>query len=151
MDWYTSDLGRPKFSPVSNSTFLKMISFKTKSIAFFGVKSRCFLPRLRSPTKPMWYAIETLSFQDSAIRATQSSNVFKKHQYWLYKHSHSSGFVSTLCCKRATGWLNSSFNKIKFICAIVTLMSRNRYHNFFDHIYHNWFFDCNSFRLLRYL
>ena len=44
--------------------------FKTKWIAFFAAKSRCFLPRLRSPAKAMRYADETLSFQDSAIRAT---------------------------------------------------------------------------------
>ena len=31
--------------------FWKMTSFATKWIAFFGAKSRCFLPRLRSPTK----------------------------------------------------------------------------------------------------
>ena len=31
--------------------FWKMKSFATKWIAFFGAKSRCFLPRLRSPTK----------------------------------------------------------------------------------------------------
>ena len=48
-----------------------MISFETKRIAFFGAKMRYYQPRSRSPAKAMWYVDETLSFQDSAIRATQ--------------------------------------------------------------------------------
>ena len=51
------------------------MSFETKWIAFFGAKSRCFLPRSRSLAKAMQYADETLSFQGSAIEATQSSNI----------------------------------------------------------------------------
>ena len=46
------------------------MSFETKRIALFCAKSRCFLPCLRSPAKAMWYANETLSFQDSAIRSS---------------------------------------------------------------------------------
>ena len=51
--------------------FWKMISFEAKWIAFFGAKSPCFLPHSRSPAKAMRYADEMLSFQDSALRATQ--------------------------------------------------------------------------------
>ena len=61
-------LGSSKFSPVSDSTFWKMMSFETKWIAFFGAKLRYFLPRLRSPAKAMRYTDETLSLQGSAIR-----------------------------------------------------------------------------------
>ena len=57
----------PKFSPVSDSTFWKMISFETKWIAFFGAKSRCLLPRSRSPARAIRCADETLSFQDYAM------------------------------------------------------------------------------------
>ena len=49
----------------------KIMSFETKWIAFFRAKSRCFLPRSRSPAKAMLYADETLLFQGSAIGATQ--------------------------------------------------------------------------------
>ena len=116
------------------------MSFETKCIAFFGVKSRCFLLRSRSPVKAVPYADETLlSFQDSTIRATQ-------YQHWLYKHSDSPGFVSTKCCEKAT-WLNSCFNKNNF-CARL-LYKCDVAHNFFN-IYQNRFFDCNSFPLLRY-
>ena len=66
----SSVLGRLKFSPVSDFTFWKMMSFEANRIAFFGAKSRCFLPGLRS-AKAMWYADETLSFQESAIRGMQ--------------------------------------------------------------------------------
>ena len=66
-----SDLGRPKYSSVIDSTFWKMMSFETKWIVFFIAKSRCFLLHLRSPTKPMRYDHETSSFQSSTIRATQ--------------------------------------------------------------------------------
>ena len=53
------------------------MSFKTKWIVFFGAKSHCFLPRLRSPAKAMQYA-ET-SFQGTAIGALQSSNICNKY------------------------------------------------------------------------
>ena len=135
-DWYTSVLGRPKFSMVSDSTFWKMMSFETKWIAFFRAKSRCFVPRSRSPAKAMRYTDETLSFQNNAIRATQWSNIFKEHQHWLFKHSDSPGIVSTLWCKKAT-WLNSCFNKIKF-CARLPYEC-DVIDNFFNHIYQKWF------------
>ena len=67
-----SDLGRLEFSPVSDSTcfILENDEFWNKWIAFFGAKSRCFLPHLYSPANAMRYADETLSFHDSVIRAT---------------------------------------------------------------------------------
>ena len=65
-----SVLGCPKFLSVSGFTFWKMMCFE-KWIAFFGAKSRCFQPGSRSPAEAMRYADETLSFQDSAIQATQ--------------------------------------------------------------------------------
>ena len=64
----------------SNSTFWKMMSYETKWIAFLGAKSRCFLSRSCCPAKVMRFAYETLSFQDSKIRATQWSNIFNRHQ-----------------------------------------------------------------------
>ena len=66
-----SVLGCPKFSPVSDSTFWKMMSFETKWIAFFGAKLRCFVPRFGFPAKAIRYSDETLSFQNGAIRAMQ--------------------------------------------------------------------------------
>ena len=57
------------------------MSFETKWIAFFIAKSRCFLPRSGSTAKAMLCADETLSFQDNAIRATQTSNIFNKYQH----------------------------------------------------------------------
>ena len=53
--------------------------------------------------------------------ASQWSNIFDNYQHWLCKHSDSPGCVSTLCSKKPT-WLNSCFNKIKFLCAIVIWM-----------------------------
>ena len=44
---------------------------------------------------------------------------------------------ATACCKKET-WQNFCFEKIKFFCAIVNLMWRNKY--FFSHIY-SWFFN----------
>ena len=46
--------------------FWKMMSFKTKWIAFFGAKLRCFLPQLGFPTNAMRYADKTLSHSTTA-------------------------------------------------------------------------------------
>ena len=63
-----------------------------KWITFFGAKSRCFLSRSHSPAKAMQYADETLSFHDSAKRATQWSYILIKYQDWVYTHFHFKSF-----------------------------------------------------------
>ena len=71
-------IGIRQISAASNShrylillvSFWKMMSFETKWSAFFGAKSHCCLVG-DLPQKQCGYADETLSFQDSAIRATQ--------------------------------------------------------------------------------
>ena len=52
------------------------MSFGTKWIAFYGAKLRCFLPRLHSSTKAMWYANETLLFQDSERYGLRNNRTF---------------------------------------------------------------------------
>ena len=96
----------PNFRRFSDSScsILENKEFWNKWIAFFDARSRCFLPRSLSPAKAMRYTDKTLSFHDSAIRATQWSYIFIKYQHWLYTHSRFPGFVSidTWCRKKAT-------------------------------------------------
>ena len=94
MYWYASDLGHPKFSPVSDSScsILENDECWNNWVAFFGAKSRCFLPRSRSPAKGIRYADEALSFYDSAIRTTLRSYILIKYQHWLHTHSRFKSF-----------------------------------------------------------
>ena len=94
MYWYASDLGRSEFWPVSDSTcfILENDEFWNKGIAFFGAKSRCFLPHSHSAANVARYAVETLSFHDSTIRATQWS-YFTKNWFFV------SNFISIATLK----------------------------------------------------
>ena len=56
--------------------FWKMTSFATNWIAFFGAKSRCFLPCLRSPTKA------TLCCRDIIIQRHRDAG------YTMIEHFH---------------------------------------------------------------
>ena len=144
MDWYTSDPGRPKFSPISDTTFWKMISFETKWIAFVQNRAAyclvCIL--LQKQCSVLTRHIPRQHDMGYAIIRTLSIDINPD----LYKHSDSSGFVFTLCGKKAT-WSKSCFNKIKFLCTIIILC--DIIDNFFNHINQNWSFDCDSFPLLR--
>ena len=71
-----------QFSAAPNSywylilLFWKMMSFGTKRIVFFGAKLHCFFSCSHSFAKAVRYADKTLSFQDSAMQATQCLNIF---------------------------------------------------------------------------
>ena len=103
--------------------FLENDEFWSKMNCVLGCEIALLSASFMFSRKAMQFADETLSFQDSAIRATQWSNILVNINT-DYKHSDSPGFVSTLCCNQM--WLNSCFDKIKFLCVIVILMWCNR-------------------------
>ena len=101
----------------SSPTFPSFVSTLCCNRAAFCLL--CFL------AKAMRHADDTLSFQNSAIRATQRSKIFNDYKHRLYKLSDFSEFCFYPVLQKATR-LNFCFNKMKFFCAIVILMWRNR-------------------------
>ena len=78
--------------------FWKIMSFETKWIAFFGAKSRCYLPRSRSPQKQCVMLTRYSHSKIPRYCLRSEDRAFPLNiNTRLYKHFHSPGFVSTLC------------------------------------------------------
>ena len=106
--------------------FWKMISFETNGLRFLVRNGAAFSLACVLPQKQRGMLTRHYYSRYSVIQQpTQWSNIFNKYQHWLHTHSHFLGFASTLWCKKAA-WLNSCFNKIKLLCAIVILMWHNK-------------------------
>ena len=111
------------------------MSFDTKLIAFFGAKSRCVLPRSRSPAKAMRCADATLFFQAAryGLRNDRTFSINISTEPLTIKHSDSPSFVSTLCCNTTTRLCILVSIKSSFYAQL--LRKCDVIDNFFNHSY----------------